>query len=132
MRKLIVVIAEDNETVGKLIALVLKDMGHTVHLAEDKREAISLADRISGIDVLITNRRSARTVPSEISGEDIIGRVRKRHQKMKAVLLTGEDPKHLSAVEEAGISIFLKKPVDLSELKAVIEEISAEDPVQEA
>lgn len=80
-----VLLVEDEDSVRKLLAEVLRNAGYTVLEAPDGRQALTLAShRTARIDVLVTD-----VVMPEMSGKELAARLHAEQPDLKVVLMSG-------------------------------------------
>jgi len=110
-----IAIVEDNESVAKGIAFVLRDAGHAVDLIHDGLEADAHL-RGDGADVLILDIN----LPG-MSGIEVLKNLRKRQDDRPVLLLTarGSTDERIEGLD-AGADDYLVKPFEMAELEARI------------
>ena len=110
-----IAIIEDNESVAKGIAFVLRDAGHAVDLIHDGLEADAHL-RGDGADVLILDIN----LPG-MSGIGVLKNLRKRQDDRPVLLLTarGSTEERIEGLD-AGADDYLVKPFEMAELEARI------------
>ena len=110
-----VVIVEDNESVAKGIAYVLRDAGHAVDLLHDGAEADAFL-RDDGADVIILDVN----LPG-MSGIDVLRNMRRRNDARPVLILTARDTtqERITGLD-AGADDYLIKPFEMAELEARI------------
>jgi PAS domain S-box-containing protein len=113
-----VLLAEDDDSVRALVALVLRERGYTVHEARDGEEALRLADA-GGVDLLLTD-----VVMPRMGGVPLARHLRARYPALPVVVMSGYAGDALDTGEElpAGAT-FLGKPVDPDALLRHLEEV---------
>ena len=75
-----ILLVEDDADLRDLAATVLKRFGYTVHVAADGREAMRVAERLPGIDLLLTD-----VVMPQMSGTALADRLRSMQPAMKVL-----------------------------------------------
>ncbi len=120
-RKGKILVVEDDPEVRALVTLSLRDVGHRVAIAEDGAGALSFIDR-GGLrpDIILADYN----LPNGMTGLEAISRIRERlHDPLPAVILTGD----ISAATLRDVAsqncVQLNKPVKLSELTRVIQDL---------
>jgi len=83
-RHVTVFLVEDDVSVRKVAYEVLTDLGYTVAQAADAHEALALLDKISAIDLLITEAK----LPNGISGLELAITSKRKHPHLPVVFLT--------------------------------------------
>lgn len=108
-----IVIVEDNESVAKGIAYVLRDAGHAVDLIHDGAQADAHLQN-DGADLLILDVN----LPG-MDGLDILKNLRRRRDKRPVLLLTarGGTGERIAGLD-AGADDYLVKPFEMAELEA--------------
>lgn len=110
-----VVIVEDNESVAKGIAYVLRDAGHAVDLLHDGEEADAFL-RDDGGDVIVLDVN----LPG-MNGIDVLRNMRRRKDERPVLILTAQDTtqERITGLD-AGADDYLIKPFEMAELEARI------------
>lgn len=110
-----VVIVEDNESVAKGIAYVLRDTGYAVDLLHDGEEADSFL-RDDGADLIILDVK----LPG-LNGIEVLRNLRRRGDARPVLILTaqGDTQERITGLD-AGADDYLVKPFEMSELEARI------------
>jgi DNA-binding NtrC family response regulator len=107
-------IVEDDSSVLAAFMSALADFRLSV--ARNPDEALMLAGRIDQLDLVITDY----LMPS-MTGEELIGRIRERHPRLKALVVTGHgDILDQEAPEWWTREAHLTKPFDATTLKNAI------------
>jgi DNA-binding response OmpR family regulator len=108
-----IVIVEDNESVAKGIAYVLRDAGHAVDLIHDGLQA-DVHLQGDGADLLILDVN----LPG-MDGIEILRNLRRRRDNRPVLLLTarGGTSERIAGLD-AGADDYLVKPFDMAELEA--------------
>lgn len=110
-------IADDNPDAAELLALVMGQAGHTVHIAHDGHAALALAQRLRP-DVLVLDVR----MPG-MNGHVVARRLREclPDARMLLLALTGQGSAEDKAeARAAGFHRHFTKPADVHELLACI------------
>jgi len=121
-RSLKVLVVDDNEAVAQTVGLMLEEIGHTYHLADDGRAALRAAETF-GPDVIVLDIG----LPG-MDGYAVCRAFRRdeRFKKLTIIAQTGwgrERDKVLAS--EAGFDYHLVKPVSLADLELLLAEIAA-------
>ena len=110
-----VVIVEDNESVAKGIAYVLRDAGHAVDLLHDGEEADAFLHDDGG-DVIVLDVN----LPG-MNGIDVLRNMRRRKDERPVLILTARDTTQERIMGlDAGADDYLIKPFEMAELEARI------------
>ena len=115
MRRMRVVIVEDNESVAKGIAYVLRDAGHAVDLLHDGEDADAFL-RDDGGDVIVLDVNL-----TGMNGIDVLRNMRRRKDERPVLILTAQDTtqERITGLD-AGADDYLIKPFEMAELEARI------------
>lgn len=114
-----IVVIEDNQSMAKGIAYVLRDAGHAVDLLHDGIRA-ELFLRSDDADVIILDIN----LPG-MSGLDVLKTLRARDDDRPVILLTARSETHERVAGlDAGADDYLVKPFDMAELLARIRALS--------
>ena len=117
MKKKILVV-DDNLKIRNLMALMLKDDGYSVSIAEDGISALRALES-NEFDVLITDIR----MPN-MDGIELFNHVKRLYPQMPVIFLTGNT--YINAVVKGlkeGTFYYFEKPVDFKLLKRALEHI---------
>ena len=122
-RQVIVLVAEDEETIAETLALIVADVGYVAIVARDGREALALA-RQHRPQLIITD-----LMMPYMSGADLITSVRadaaaQGHAPPPVVVVTAASR---ARAEEAGADAVVVKPFDVSRVEAVIHQLLPDD-----
>ena len=113
-RRLVVLVAEDNETNQKVIRAILEKVGHRVHLVADGEAALdALASGEHRFDLVVVDMHMPK-----VGGLDVIRQYRfMTASPVPVVVLTADATAGAArACEEAGADAHLTKPVDARRL----------------
>lgn len=114
-----IVVIEDNQSMAKGIAYVLRDAGHAVDLLHDGIQAEQFL-RSDDADLIILDIN----LPG-LSGLDILKALRARDDDRPVILLTARSETHERVAGlDAGADDYLVKPFDMAELLARIRALS--------
>ncbi len=115
MRRLTVLVADDESIIRLGLRTMLTEMGHSVRLAADGREALSLA-RAQAFDLALLDLQMPFTDGLEVA------KVLARKHPMPILILTAHsDPELVERAVQLPIQGYLVKPVDERNLAAAIE-----------
>ncbi|MDH5233858.1 MAG: ATP-binding protein [Gemmatimonadota bacterium] len=112
-----ILVAEDEESVRRVIERVLREDRHTLLLASDGDEALRLAAAHDGrIDLLITD-----IVMPGVGGLHLSEELRKAHPGLRVLLISGYTEQEIGhhGVLDAGVA-FLHKPFSVGALRAAV------------
>jgi len=114
-----IVVIEDNLSMAKGIAYVLRDAGHAVDLLHDGEQAdMFLQDNVSDLIILDIN------LPGR-NGIELLKQLRARNDQRPVILLTARSDTHERVAGlDAGADDYLVKPFDMAELLARIRALS--------
>jgi two-component system response regulator MprA len=108
-----VLVAEDDEKLGEVLARGLREHGYVVDLVPDGETAASYL-RFYPYEVVVLDWRLPR-----LSGLDLLTRLRRAGGSTPVLMLTARDaPADRIAGLDAGADDYLVKPFDIDELKA--------------
>jgi two-component system OmpR family response regulator len=108
-----VLVAEDDESLGEVLALALRDRGYVVDLVRDGETALTYGGCYD-YSVAVVDWRMPR-----IHGIDVVRQLRRRGVRMPVLMLSGRgEPRDKVAGLDAGADDYLVKPFDLGELCA--------------
>jgi DNA-binding NtrC family response regulator len=111
-----ILLVEDEAVLRRTIAKSLARDGHAVRTAESAEEALNLVDE-GPPDLLITDHR----LPG-MTGHDLLLRTLEAHPGVGVVLITahGTIEDAVAAMRDGALD-YLRKPIDLAELKIVVD-----------
>ena len=114
-----ILIIEDEPVVVSLLKRIITGMGHDVVVAEDGVQGLALAGS-ENIAIIVSDLH----MPGEISGMDLIRRLRSAKPQCAIVVVSGyPSPDVMGECEQMGITDFLTKPFEMTFVQAVIEGI---------
>lgn len=120
-------LAEDNDVNRMLITTMLKRMGHTVMAVENGARVLEEVQR-SGYDVIILDM----AMPV-LDGPGAARALRRLDPPLNAIPLIGLSadalPEHRSGHLAAGLDAYLTKPIDWSQLAAVLDRVARGEPL---
>jgi DNA-binding response OmpR family regulator len=108
-----VLVAEDDESLGGVLALTLQQRGYVVDLVADGESALSYS-RWYQYSVAVVDWQMPR-----MPGIDVVRQLRRRGDRLPVLMLSGKsEPPDRVAGLDAGADDYLVKPFDLGELLA--------------
>jgi CheY-like chemotaxis protein len=117
-----VLVVEDDDGVRRLARRILEQYGYAVLTAADGAEALAvMAGEAAGVDVVVSD-----LVMPELTGRELIGRLRERWPGLPALLLSGHSGEESGPLGLAPGQAFLQKPFSPDALVAAIEELLAD------
>jgi len=108
----LILVIDDQSSIRTILAMVLKDLGHEVKLAEDGQKGIQLFEGSSGFDLVITDIN----MPNE-DGNEVAKYIRSSHRSTIPVIAITGFP------EEADTELFddmIIKPFKLEKLRETV------------
>jgi DNA-binding NtrC family response regulator len=109
-----ILVVEDEESVGRLIQLVLASMKHEVRLVPNGKMALEINQAI--IDLLISDI----ILPCGIKGYQLADRLQETHPEMKVLFISGFGEETLPENTLRKGRVFLQKPFTLEVLKSTV------------
>jgi signal transduction histidine kinase/CheY-like chemotaxis protein len=108
---------DDDQMVANLNELMLTELGYQVAVVTDSVEALKLfSTNVDNFDLIITDQ----TMP-ELTGKELIQKIKKLRPEIPTILCTGYSSKiNEEEARQLGISAFLMKPTDFTEMSQVI------------
>jgi CheY-like chemotaxis protein len=115
-RGLSVLVADDEQRIGELVARMLELMGHQAVIASSGSAALEQAEQ-RHFDVVLSD-----VLMGGDDGLDLLERVRKLRPEARLLVMSGfsPSPERLSALRETGIG-FLAKPFSFDALRELID-----------
>jgi two-component system sensor histidine kinase RpfC len=128
-RNLRILVGEDNPTNQKVLQRILEFAGHRVTVVGDGEQALDTLEENADYDLLIMDMHMP-----EMGGVDVVKILRFSHPasaQVPVIILTADaTPEAARICREAGIDVFLTKPVESSRLLRVIQSLTlGEDQV---
>ena len=110
-----ILVVEDEEEVRAPVAGALKGCGYDIIEARDGREALFMLNSQTRIDLVLLDL----SIP-EISGQEVLKRMRARHRDIRVVIFTGQlsEEQDFSDAERV-----LRKPVPLAEVARTVRDV---------
>jgi two-component system CheB/CheR fusion protein len=120
-RKGKVLIIEDDPALRDLLVMLLRDEGHRVAVATEGADALDFISRGAlRPDVILADYN----LPNGMSGLEVIAKIRDRlHERLPAIILTGDISTETLRQASAQDCIQLNKPVKLPQLTSTIQEL---------
>ena len=118
-RKASILVVEDQEEIGRLVAQSLEECGHQVRTTCTAQEAIEMLRQNAPIDVLVTDI----TLPGGMTGLDLVRHARELMPDLKILTISGYATE--AAIRESGLErgAFLAKPFRPSDLTKAVAEL---------
>ena len=113
-----ILLVEDDVTVRTLATRVLERLGYRVLTAANGREALETAASHPDIDLVLSD-----VVMPEMSGGELVDRLREAHPDMKVVLTSGYSEADLHGEVRQRGAAFLAKPFTPESLRQVIADV---------
>ena len=130
MPALDILVAEDNAVNRKVIAMLLEDDGHRVHIAEDGDQALEALEK-RPYDLAIVDLQMPGT-----DGIDVVKMFRFAHgdrADMPFIVLTANATTDaIRECEEVGVDDFLTKPIEAEPLRDAIRAVTAQGRLTQA
>ena len=113
-----ILLAEDDESLNRMISQVLERHGFLVLRAKDGKEALALFEaKLGDIELVISDIEMPR-----MSGVELRSRLRKQSPQLKIILISATFPEpHLLDLELGMYDRFIAKPFDISSLLSITE-----------
>ena len=115
-----VLLVEDDETVRKMVTLMLKRIGYTVLTVETPMEAVHLCeDKDTRIDIILSD-----VIMPDMNGKDMLDWIMPLRPGLKALFMSGYSSEIISqnGITEGSLN-FIQKPFDMQTLNEKIEEV---------
>ncbi len=112
-----VLVVDDDEPHAEAVAESLERVGYDCVVATGGREALRLIEE-QDIDIVLTD-----LVMEGVGGLEVLAKAKQELPQAEVVILTGQDFSVQTAVRamQAGAATYLTKPLDIDELRAVVE-----------
>lgn len=121
-----IVLIDDEPIIHQALSPFLNRSGHQIHSAKDGNEGLALASECKP-DLIISDIR----MPG-LDGLELLERLRMRTPTTPVVLITGHgDVKTAISALDKGAFAYLRKPIKLEELVAVIERIEVRQQLEQ-
>ncbi len=114
-----ILIIEDTEQVSKLLRLKIESWGHKTAVAETGKEALDIIKK-EMFDLILLDIFLPDTI-----AYDLIPKLKTEWSGMKIITMTGYSSKDVEKkIRSQGILYYMVKPVDLTELKNIIQHMN--------
>ena len=113
-----VLIVDDEEIQREMLGGYLKKKGYDINIAPSGPDALDIIDK-NTVDIVISDQKMP-----EMSGLELVGKIREEHPNISTVMLTafGSIDDAVQAMKN-GVDDYLTKPVNLEELDVILERI---------
>jgi len=118
----LVLLAEDDPEVRRIVRQQLRELGHTVIEAENGVQALELIEHVPDIAIVLSDV----IMPGGISGRDVANAVRQDHPRLRMVLMSGYTNDSDSNSESSEDVILLSKPFTRQELARALQRTQRE------
>jgi CheY-like chemotaxis protein len=119
LSRLNILLVEDDPTTLRLLARLLRNLGHQVEVADTIASASEAAETI-GFDMVVSDIG----LPDG-SGLDLMRRITARRGRVPSIALTGYGTEEdIIRSREAGFSAHLTKPIDFAKLQEMIRQVA--------
>lgn len=116
-----ILLADDDATARGLVERALAAAGHSVLIAHDGHEALTLMDANPGVDILVTDVH----MPG-IDGIELASRLRAANPQLRVLLMSGYPEQLVRGLQQIGGSIeTLTKPCSLDDIRATLARLIA-------
>ncbi len=89
-----ILVVDDDPMAGEMTGAVLEDLGHEVILSEDGMDALAKLDVDDGFELIVSDMNMPMA-----SGIDLFRELREQGNTLPFILLTGDEPEGLLALE---------------------------------
>jgi two-component system response regulator HydG len=111
-----VLVVDDDRPHAEAVAESLERVGYECSIAASGREALGMIER-SEFDIVLTD-----LIMDEVGGLEVLAKAKRELPDAEVVILTGHDSiKTAVAAMQAGASTYLTKPLDINELRVVVD-----------
>ncbi len=111
-----VLVVDDDRPHAEAVAESLERVGYECSIAASGREALGMIER-SEFDIVLTD-----LIMDEVGGLEVLTKAKRELPDAEVVILTGHDSiKTAVAAMQAGASTYLTKPLDINELRVVVD-----------
>jgi len=113
-----ILIAEDEKSISSFLAFVLHDLGHEVYVSPNGEHALEALQNNHGFDLLICDIKMPK-----MNGRELIETVQRQEDflDISIIIMSGYvTPAEIEDLLKAGAEGFLTKPINLTELKRVV------------
>ncbi len=114
-----ILVIEDTLQVSRLLKMSIEKWGHTAVIAETGKQALSIVEK-QIFDMILLDVFLPDTIAYEL-----IPKLKQGWSGMQIITMTGHSSRDVEEkVRKQGIAYYMVKPVNLSELKSIIEHMS--------
>jgi CheY-like chemotaxis protein len=116
-----ILLVDDNEVSAEIMGMTLEDLGHTIALAGDGKEALNFLESEPSVKLVITD-----LAMPEMDGLELVRHIKKsdKFRDVQVILLTGSDDEGLvRKAADAGCTNYLVKPVHPKLLLELVQEM---------
>jgi len=114
-----VLLVEDIEPVRELISQVLSRFGYVVHCAEDAEQALTTAERLDRLDLLLADIE----LPG-LKGTELYNKLSRRRPGMKVLFMSGYSEEILDGILQRSNDIpFIQKPFTPQQLLEKVKDV---------
>lgn len=119
-----ILLVDDEDIIRFAGKNMLEDMGYTVIVAENGKEAVALYEVMSSeIDLVIMDM-----IMPVMNGTEAFYKMKKKNPDSKIIIMSGHTRnENIDELKEAGLADFIKKPFTNAELNIVIENVMGDD-----
>lgn len=114
VKKISVLIADDEEDTRRLLSEYFNSMGMKADTAEDGKRALELLG-CKEYDFVFLDCNMP-----EVTGLEVAKSLRAKPTHSKVIMMTGYGPMDEGFAKASGVDIYIKKPVSLKEIKNII------------
>ena len=117
-------VVDDDVSVSKFLAEVLRDGGYAVRVFNDSSAAlVYLEENIDQLSVLVTDQ-----IMPQVSGLQLSKRAKELRPTLPVILITGyTQTSDLMQVQQLGLESCLKKPFTMDDLLLELRKVTASD-----
>jgi CheY-like chemotaxis protein len=128
MKKLVVLIAEDDTELTALLRVALEQEGFQVIISNEAIKALSLINLFQP-DVVVTD-----IVMPDVSGIDLVRWIRQTpsYDQLPVIAISAHGDSYLQQAQEAGATAILHKPDELNQLGELVKRLTTQAQPQGA
>src|SRR3954463_15038131 len=114
-----VLVVDDDEPHAEAVAESLERVGYECVVAGSGREGLRLIEE-QNFDIVLTD-----LLMDEVGGMDVLAKAKRELPDAEVVILTGQNTAKAAVLAmQAGATMYLTKPLDISELRTVADKVS--------
>lgn len=114
-----ILIVDDEEVIRDSLSRLLRQKGYICHIASLAEEAIEMIENIPKIGIVISDIQ----MPG-MTGIQLLKQIKKQYASVSVLMLTGHaDVESAIDAVNYGAYAFFRKPIDINDMLATIEEI---------